>query len=166
MSAPPPQFAPSGPPLPGPASPPIVKGQYLSPSAPGGLTREIPSWTVEEEIKLRVEIVEVLGGVAGESQGPFLEYLARNDPKSAVNDAASEALKSLNVRVTQSKENYDKGLKLLESGNLDEAISLFEQALKDNSDSPYRKNINKTLISAGLQFLAKGNKKRHRLPNG
>jgi len=149
----PPKLTPGG--TPGGSPPPGFTGPIIKPSF-----QESPSWTVENEIKIRVEMVEVLGGVAGKSQGPFLEYLALNDPKTAVKNAASEAFKSLNVRVAQSTENYNKGLKLLESGNPNEAIPLFEQALKENYDSPYRKNITKNLVSAGLQFLAKGNKER------
>ncbi|MCX5643041.1 MAG: tetratricopeptide repeat protein [Candidatus Omnitrophica bacterium] len=144
------QGAPGGPPPPG--GPRNTAGQSTAQAA--------PIWTVEDEVKLRVEMIEALKSIAGESQGPFLEYLALNDPKNAVRDAASETFKSLNIRVSQSKENYNKGLKLLESGNADEAIALFEQALKENPDAPYRKNINKNLIAAGIQFLAKGNKER------
>ncbi|MFA5392856.1 MAG: tetratricopeptide repeat protein [Candidatus Ratteibacteria bacterium] len=156
------QSAPGGSESPSPGfTSPILKS---SQSAPGVTGKSSPQknqgWTVEDEVKLRVEMVEVLGGVAGESQGPFLEYLALNDPKTAVRVISSEAFKSLNIRVARSKENYEKGLKLLESGNFNEASSLFEQALKENYDSPYRKNIKKNLISTGIQFLAKGNKVR------
>jgi len=171
----PPQPTPIEPPPPGftrPIIKPTPQGTLIppQPTPPPGFTspigkstsQETQSWTVEDEIKLRVEMVSILGGVAGESQGSFLEYLALNDPKTAVKDAASEAFKSLNIRVAQSTENYNKGLKLRESGNINEAISLFQTALKENPDAPYAEEIKK--LQAQLNYnqalvLLKENKK-------
>lgn len=112
--------------------------------------------TPEEETRLRAQIVAVLGNIAGGDQRPFLQYLRRHDPKLPVQAAAAAALPALEQRVARSRENYQRGQRLIEEGNFDEAIGAFELSLQQNPDAEYRHDIRRHLVRAGFGFLARG----------
>jgi len=113
------------------------------------------SLNLDEETKLRTEIVRILGNVGGETLTPFFGYLAKNDPQIDVRNATQSALGVLKRRIDDSVEFYNKGVKLQENDDLDGALKEFRSALKNNPDTVYGKDIDKAFVKIGVKFLVR-----------